>query len=406
MSKDLTGQDKKQVMKDIILKLHQGLTVEEAKNRFEQEVGNISSTEIAEIEQTLIDEGLSPEEIKKFCNVHALLFQSALQKSASEETFPSHPVFLFKLENREIEKLLNTLKDSVKPSPGVTFSTFRENVKRLLLELRGVEIHYERKEQILFPFLEKHGFPGPSKVMWGKDNEIRDLLKTALADIDSLETPEAYESYAVSALEPLIEEVNGMIFKEENILFPTCLEKLDPGEWVEILRESDDAGCVYIERPAETDILLKNLQSALFEEPVFEEENKAVVMPTGAIQLTELMPLLNTLPIDLTFVDKDDTVKYFSASKHRIFLRTKSIIGRKVQNCHPPQSLDVVEKILSSFKEGARNHNDSWLNSQGRIRYFAVRDKKGQYVGTVEVTQDITGIQELKGEKRLLDERD
>ena len=129
-------------------------------------------------------------------------------------------------------------------------------------------------------------------------------------------------------------------------------------------------------------------------------------MPTGAIQLTELMPLLNTLPIDLTFVDKDDTVKYFSASKHRIFLRTKSIIGRKVQNCHPPQSLDVVEKILSSFKEGARNHNDSWLNSQGRIRYFAVRDKKGQYVGTVEVTQDITGIQELKGEKRLLDERD
>ena len=303
----------------------------EAKDRFEQEVGNISSTEIAEIEQTLIDEGLSLEEIKKFCNVHALLFQSALEKSASEETFPSHPVYLFKLENREIGKLLNALKDSVRKKPGVTFSTFRENVKKLLLKLRGVEIHYERKEQILFPFLEKHGFTGPSKVMWGKDNEIRDLLKTALADIDSLETPEAYESYAVSALEPLIEEVSGMIFKEENILFPTCLEKLDPGEWVEILRESDDAGYDYIERPAETDILLKNLQSALLEEPVFEEENKAIVMPTGTIQLTELMPLLNTLPIDLTFVDKEDKVKYFSASKHRIFLRTESIIGRKVQ---------------------------------------------------------------------------
>ena len=180
----------------------------EAKDRFEQEVGNISSTEIAEIEQTLIDEGLSLEEIKKFCNVHALLFQSALEKSASEETFPSHPVYLFKLENREIGKLLNALKDSVRKKPGVTFSTFRENVKKLLLKLRGVEIHYERKEQILFPFLEKHGFTGPSKVMWGKDNEIRDLLKTALADIDSLETPEAYESYAVSALEPLIEEVS------------------------------------------------------------------------------------------------------------------------------------------------------------------------------------------------------
>ena len=407
MSSGLTRQDKKQVMKDIILKLHQGLSVEEAKDRFEKEVGNISSTEIAEIEQALINEGLSPEEITKFCNVHALIFQSALEKSASEDTFPSHPIYLFKLENREIEKRTGSLKKTIEKRKGAEFSTFKGEVKKLLLELKGIELHYERKEHLLFPFLEKHGFMGPSKVMWGKDNEVRDLLKTALADLGSPGTPEEFEGYAKKTLEPLIEEIEGMIFKEEKILFPTSLEKLDPGDWIEILRDSDDVGYVFIEKPAETDVLLKNLQTALCEEPVFQDN--AITMPTGTIQLTELMYLLNILPVDLTFIDKDDTVRYFSDSQQRIFLRTKSIIGRKVQNCHPPQSVDVVEKILSAFKEGKEDHFDFWINSQGKlvyIRYFAVRDRDGQYAGTVEVSQDITEIKKLKGEKRLLDERD
>jgi len=121
------------------------------------------------------------------------------------------------------------------------------------------------------------------------------------------------------------------------------------------------------------------------------------------------MNLLNTLPVDITFVDRDDTVRYFSESKDRIFSRTKSVIGRRVQNCHPPQSVDVVEKILASFKEGKRDACDFWITLRGKlvyIRYFAVRDRQRQYLGTLEVTQDITDIKELKGEKRLLDERD
>ncbi|MEE9611063.1 MAG: DUF438 domain-containing protein, partial [Desulfatiglandales bacterium] len=351
--------------------------------------------------------GLSPEEITKFCNVHALIFQSALEKSASEETFPSHPIYLFKLENREIEKRTGSLKEAIEKGGGAEFSAFKGEVKKLLLELKGIELHYERKEQLLFPFLEKHGFMGTSKVMWCKDNEVRDLLKTALTDLGSPGTLEEFEGYARETLEPLIEEIEGMIFKEEKILFPTSLEKLDPGDWIEILRDSDDAGYVFIEKPAETDVLLKNLQTALREEPVFQDNS--ITMPTGTIQLTELMYLLNTLPVDLTFIDKDDTVRYFSEGKQRIFLRTKSIIGRKVQNCHPPQSVDVVEKILGAFKEGKKDSFDFWINSQGKlvyIRYFAVRDKDGQYVGTVEVSQDITEIKKLKGEKRLLDERD
>lgn len=406
MSEKLSKEEKKKTMKDIILKLHQGISVEAAKERFEKEVGNISATEIAEIEQSLIDEGLSPEEIKKFCNVHALLFESMLEKSVAEDTSPAHPVYLFKSENREIEKLIDSLKGKIERRQEYGLPRIMEMIKEILSQLRGIKIHYERKEQLLFPFLEKRGFYGPSKVMWGKDNEIRDLLAKALLAIEKVSTGEELEVSIERILNPLIEEVSGMIFKEEKILFPTCLEKLSANDWVEILKESDEVGYVFIKKPEETETLMQELKDALLEEPIFQDN--AVSFPTGALKLKELMWVLNTLPIDITFVDKEDRVRYFSDNRERVFVRTKSIIGRKVQNCHPPQSVDVVEGILKSFKKGKRDSADFWINIEGKlvhIRYFAVRDRDRNYLGTLEVTQDITEIKKLQGEKRLYDER-
>lgn len=407
MSEKLSKEEKKKAMKDIILELHQGISVEVAKERFEKEVGNISSTEIAEIEQSLIDEGLSPEEIKKFCNVHALLFQSMLEKSVSEDTSPAHPVYLFKLENREIEKLIDSLKRKIERRQEYDLARIREMIKEILNQLRGIKIHYQRKEQLLFPFLEKRGLYGPSKVMWGKDNEIRELLAKALLAIEKVSKGEELEVSIERILNPLIEEVSGMIFKEEKILFPTCLEKLSANDWVEILKESDEVGYVFIEKPKQTETLMQELKDALLEEPIFQDN--AVSFPTGALKLKELMWVLNTLPVDVTFVDKEDRVRYFSDNREKIFARTKSIIGRKVQNCHPPQSVDVVERILKSFKKGKRDSADFWINLKGKlvyIRYFAVRDRERNYLGTLEVTQDITEIKKLQGEKRLHDERD
>jgi hypothetical protein len=406
MSKKLSKEEKKKAMKDIILKLHQGISVEVAKERFEKEVGNISSTEIAEIEQSLIDEGLSPDEIKKFCNVHALLFQSMLEKSVSEDTSPAHPVYLFKLENREIEKLIDSLKGKIERRQEYDLARIREMIREILNQLRGIKIHYKRKEQLLFPLLEKRGLYGPSKVMWGKDNEIKDLLVKALLAIEKVSTGEELEVSIEKTLKPLIEEVSGMIFKEEKILFPTSLEKLSANDWVEILQESDEVGYVFIEKSKETETLMQELKDALLEEPIFQDN--AVSFPTGALKLKELMWVLNTLPIDITFVDKEDRVRYFSDNRERVFVRTKSIIGRKVQNCHPPQSVDVVEGILKSFKKGKRDSADFWINIKGKlvhIRYFAVRDRDRNYLGTLEVTQDITEIKKLQGEKRLYDER-
>jgi len=395
---------RKQIVKDIILKLHQGLSVEEAKNRFVKEVGSITSSEIAEIEQSLIDEGLSPEEIKKFCNVHALLFESALKEATSKEQSPAHPVHLFKRENREIEKITNSLKELIKDRNRYNTGELKQKIAYLLSSLKGIDLHYTRKEQLLFPFLERYGFLGPSKVMWGKDNEIREMLKKAVKEIDQIGEDEKYIS---SHLNPLIEEVEGMIFKEENILFPTALEKLNVKDWVEILKESEEVGYTFIEKPKDTLALMAELKKAVIEEPKIKGDN-AISFPTGELHLRELMTMLNALPVDITFIDKDDTVKYFSASKSRIFVRTKSVIARKVQNCHPPQSVEIVENILTSFKEGKKNFVDFWINYGGKfiyIRYFSMRDENGKYLGTLEVTQDITDIKKLEGEKRILDEK-
>lgn len=405
MGEILGKENKKEIIRDIILKLHQGLSVEEAKELFERKVGSVTSTEITEIEQSLINEGLSPEEIKKFCNVHALLFQSALEKSISKEEAPIHPVTLFKLENREIEKRVNSLKKLIEDIDKYDLAEIKDKIRNLLEELKGIDIHYTRKEQLLFPFLEKHGFYGPSKVMWGKDNEVRDLLKRSISEIDSVQDPSGLEAYIKNALNPLIEEIEGMIFKEEKILFPTSIEKLDLDEWVEILKESDEIGYVFIEKPRETAALIEELKRAVIEEPTIKDGS--IIFPTGELRANELMAILNTLPVDITFVDKDDRVRYFSDNKDRIFVRTRSVIGRRVQNCHPPQSMDRVEEILRSFKEGRRSSAEFWINFKGRfiyIRYFPVRDVNGRYLGTIEVTQDITDIKELKGERRLLDE--
>lgn len=404
---DFPNKDqKKRIMKEIITELHKGLSVEEAKDRFEREIGAISSTEIAEVEQSLIDEGLSPDEIKKFCNVHALLFKSTLEKSTIKEKSPAHPIFLFEMENREIEKVTGKIKEIKTNVDKYELERIKKELNTIFNELKNIEIHYTRKEQLLFPYLEKYGFHGPSKVMWGKDDEIRDLLKNNFEEIKKISGKQELDKYFKTTLDPLIEEVEGMIFKEETILFPTSLEKLGVDDWTEILKESDDVGYAFIEKPKETTSLVQELREAVTTEPSVKDS--VITFPTGKLEINELMKILDKLPVDITFVDKDDRVKYFSNNKDRIFVRTRSVLGRNVENCHPPQSVEIVKDIVTSFKEGKRDSVDFWINLNEKlvyIRYYAINNSEGNYLGTLEVTQDITDVKKLEGEKRLLDEK-
>jgi DUF438 domain-containing protein len=286
------------------------------------------------------------------------------------------------------------------------FDKFRRELAGLLQQLQGIDIHYKRKENVLFPYLEKHEFFGPSKVMWGKDDEIRDLLRESLEHLRKLKEKDELKDFRERYIQPLIEEVEGMIFKEETILFPTAIEKLSNEEWAEVFTDSSELGYVFIEEPQESTDLTHDLKEALVEEPSIKDAQN-VSFPTGDLSLVELTGMLNALPVDITFIDREDRVRYFSESRDRMFVRTKSVLGRKVQNCHPPQSVGIVEKILESFKNGIRNSVDFWINLEGRlvyIRYFAIRESAGGYIGTIEVTQDITDIRRLEGEKRIFDE--
>ena len=401
-------QQKKEVIKEIIQQIHKGLSFEDAKEKLESEAGIITSSEIAEIEQSLINEGMSVDEIKKFCNVHALLFKDSLSQIVSTEEAKGHPVNTFKLENRKIEELTSWVKKLIENISTAEPNQLCQDIKSFLTKLKNIDHHYVRKEQLLFPFLEKYGFMGPSKVMWGKHNEIRDLMKNAVINIDKEGSKDNLESLIKLYINPLIEEVEGMIFKEENILFPASIEKLKADDWIEILKESNEIGYTFIEKPEETSAIIEDLKRNIVSEPEISDENE-IMLPTGILNLKELMLILNSLPVDITFVDKDDTVRYFSDNKERIFVRTKSVIGRKVQNCHPPQSVDIVEKILSSFKEGKRNYAEFWINSSGKfifIKFIAIRDESLKYLGTVEITMDISVYRSLEGEKKLLDEKD
>ena len=313
--------------------------MEEARQRILREVGRLTSSEITEIEQSLIDEGVSPDEIRRFCNVHALLFESALEKSM--ET-PAGPAPSARTPGRG-EQGDREGRGGAARRARCTAAPPRS--ARLLDKLAGVERHYELKENALFPYLEKHGFPGPSKVMWSKHNEVRALLKEAAA------------SAPTQGLEALLSEVEGMIFKEENILFPAAprADLAPRSGWRSSRRATRSASPFSGTRAFTLPWRRRRRESDTAEEACGRRPRQGkhgaaasrageIGCPPGGSPWSELTAILDALPVDITFVDADDKVKYFSQSKDRIFVRATSVLGRDVQNCHPPQSVDKVKR--------------------------------------------------------------
>jgi DUF438 domain-containing protein len=328
----IMDERKKTIVKDVIRQLHAGLRVEEAKERILREVGPLSSAEITGIEQSLIEEGVSPEEIKRFCNVHALLFEASLAQNLAPEGSEAHPLGILRGENEQIHRILNELKEAL---ASADFPAALARVRAALGELKGVPRHYEIKENAIFPFLEKHGFSGPSQVMWAKHNDVRSLLREAEAGIAAMKAPADLAALGRSVIDKLVEEVEGMLSGEE------------------------------------------------------------------------LVAILNSLPVDVSFVDAEGKVRYFNQSGERIFPRSVSVIGRSVQNCHPPQSVHKVNAILESFRKNESQSAEFWITLGGRfvsIRYFAVRGAGSRNLECLEVTQDLTALRAREGERRLLDD--
>jgi DUF438 domain-containing protein len=394
-------EKRKQLLKHMILQLHEGKEPDVVRSQLIELLGQVPYGEVVEVEQELISEGLPQEEVIKLCDVHSKALKGVVSEDESELVPPGHPVHTFKQENRALQLEIAEIENLIAQIGQHRIKVLLPKLKLHFNNLSDVDKHYRRKENLVFPYLEKLGITGPPTVMWGKHDDIREQLKAVHEALDAPGdiSQDDLESIVDLLIKPTLEAVEEMIYKEEKILFPMCMERLTETDWFEIYNSSVEIGfCLYDPRDSWQP---QDMPEAAAE----ETETGKINLPSGGFSVEELTNVLNTLPVDLTFVDKDDKVKYFSQGKHRIFDRNRSILNRQVQMCHPPSSVHIVEQILDDFKSGAQHRAPFWIQMGGKfihIEYFAIRNKNGEYLGTLEVSQDLTELRQLEGEQRLL----
>ena len=399
-------QDRKEALKSLLKKLHAGVSPEQIKEEFKKTLGDVPPAELAQAEEELIKEGMPREEIQRFCDVHLAALRESLERREVLAP-PGHPVHILMEEHKILLKFSEELKTIAQELEGAqdfaSVSSRMEPVAEIAHHFKEAESHYVREENVLFPALEKHGITQPPAIMWMEHDRIREVKKGLYRLIDDHKSM-AFADFTRQLAETagtLADLLSSHFYKENNILFPTALQVVGESEWSDLRQQFDELGyCCFT--PETAKIAFEEVAT-----PVSQPAAEGVIsLETGTLSIEEVDTILDTLPLDITFVDRDDTVRYFNQSKDRVFPRTKAIIGRKVQQCHPQKSVHVVNQILDDFKAGRRDTAQFWINLKGRliyIRYFAVRSKNGEYLGCLEVTQDITDLKNIEGEKRLLD---
>lgn len=330
---------RKEVLKELILRLHRGEAPHDVREHLIRLLGQVPYHEVVEVEQELISEGLPIAEVLKLCDIHTAAMKGQIDISEAKSAPPGHPVDTFMKENRAIEWELSGLSQSYER---IAATTDPEAIAEELAQMRkhfhaltDVEKHYRRKENLLFPMLEKHGITGPSTVMWGKHDEIRELLGTTVETFRNIDgvTQEEAKTLIELVFRPTSDAISEMIFKEEQILLPMSLDKLTDEEWYAVYQQSPELGwCLYDPQDE-----WRPKQIAAEESAETSVGKERIQFPSGSMTPTELNAILNTIPFDLTFVDAEDKVRYFTQGQERIFERNRAILGRQVQLCHPPE---------------------------------------------------------------------
>lgn len=397
-----------EIMKALVRQLHEGAAEERIRQQLETMLDEADYSDVFLMEVQLIEEGMPPDSIRDLCDTHTRVLSKQLDLQETPQTTPGHPVHTMVQENKELLARCEKIKLHISEIGQMDASTDAlpkmQDIQQLLNELMDVDKHYRRKENLIFPYFEKNNMTGPPTVMWSKHDETREYLKTTLAALQQITKIPAKEAAAFNAfaVQTAVDAVEDMIYKEEKILFPTALDLLTEQDWYEIYLQSDEIGfCLYV---PEFEWVPEGGVQAEIGKP--QATGGRIQMPTGNFTLEELIAAFSVMPFDVTFVDKDDTVRYFSPGADRVFDRSRAILGRKVQYCHPPKSVHIVNQIVADFKSGKQDKARFWINMGPRtiyIVYYAMRDEKGNYMGTIEVTQDVTEIKALQGERRLLE---
>jgi DUF438 domain-containing protein len=402
-------------LKRAVAGLDHGGSVDAVRERLRAAVGECDASDVAAMEQELVAEGTPVERVLQMCDLHSQAVRDVLVDRAAPDVAPGHPVDTFRRENAAIGEQAGRMRASIAAlahgAGDAATAAEIDDARRAFGLLMDVDKHYLRKEHLLFPFLEKRGITGPSTVMWGKDDQARSLLKAVGTALQADDTTRAgWRVASATLVEPALRAVEEMIFKEDRILLPMALQALQDAEWRQVAEQSPQFGYCLVD-PLDWPSAGTPAGGAAGTagETVVPGEGTApargLVLPSGVLTLAQLQGIFATLPVDLTFVDADDRVRFFSEGRNRVFHRAKAVIGRKVQHCHPPASVGTVDRILADFRSGAQSVAEFWIQMRERfvhIRYFALRDAHGTYEGTLEVTQDLTRERALEGERRLL----
>jgi uncharacterized protein len=363
--------------------------------KYQNAIDEVTSLETMLVFDKLLHEGIPFEKVKSFVGKIINVFYKSLAGHTWEKPSTNHFLHYLMLENREAERTMNDIKFVTKRiflGDGAEIENFTIKLADLITSLKAYELHYQKKENILFPYIE-NTFPQYSclQLMWSFDDDFRKSIR----NFEVLLNQKTIHKEALNKeLGRLFFVVLPVIFREEQIIFPVAYKAIPSGKWDEMMHQSFEIGW-YGQLPLIDMPEADNVESA----------DRKIDLETGILTPEQLILLFSNLPVDITFVDENDEVRFFSGSPNRIFVRSKSIIGRKVQNCHPQESVHVVNEILTAFRKGKKNHADFWIQTKGRfmhIRYFALLNETGEYKGTLEVSQDVTEIRSLQGEQRLL----
>lgn len=475
-----------QVLKDILLRLHHGASPDSVEADFQAHFSDVSPIEVSLMEHELMngDHGVGFEDVMKLCTVHAKVMAAGVQgKEVPDSQQEGHPVWIFKQENlalqaglHRIQRLLDALESAESQGQDLDPGLLR-GLNRQYQLLDQFQRHYRRKEELFFPIMEAYGHDAPPKVMWGVDDQIRDLFGLAKEALKGLvdQAEEASVAQVLATYQAFVQEFKDMIFKEEAILIPLLLSLFSQDDWLAIAKDSPEFGYAIIqpdkewvpsrvrfgaqgengelagaglgaqaqnEGPAETpaDAPASAGQAGPTAKPVTNPVANSVSdsasnsasdsasssatgstpspapkpeadLPFGGgyLSLKEANLILNHLPFEITFIDKNDLFKYFNTSiaiENKLFPRVPSAIGRHVKMCHPPRSLDMVMTLIDDLKHKRRTSESMWFHrSDGRfayVTYIGVFDDQDQYMGVLEYVHDIAPLLDLGPDKRGL----
>ena len=395
--------EKMQAMLELEEKYETGqLSLEEAREQMKTKVGKIRPYHLAFIEQNMKsreDDECIRADMRKIIE----LVEGFMDYSRPDVP-EDHPLSHYYKENDEMRRLLLAVEDLIQ------YPMIKNQWLELYDQIRQYPIHYQRKQNQLYPLLEKKGFDRPTTTMWNFDDIIRDEIKESLRLLEAND-----EEAFIAAQSELIANARDLMEKEETILYPTSYALISAEEFEDMKAGDQEIGFAFftVDTPSSPNThhstpkegFAEDLQALLSKYGYSAGPQQELDVATGKLTLEQINLIYQHLPIDISFVDENELVKFYSDTDHRIFPRSKNVIGRQVSNCHPRKSVHIVEEIVEKFRNGEQDKAEFWINKPEvflYIVYFAVRDKQGRFRGVLEMMQDCTHIRELTGSQTLL----